>query len=122
MAMVEFKRNDTLLKEKAAAIQFETDAMNLAQAEVLNTSSIVTFLRTRWDRARRGKIMSIEPQMFKNLRQAMSEYEPRKLAAIREMGTGSDVFMGITDVKCRNAIAWINDILFQPNAKPWGVD
>jgi len=42
------------------------------------------------------------------------------LAQIRAQG-GSEIYMMLTSIKCRAAIAWINDILFPPGDKPWKV-
>ena len=83
--------------------------------------AILDFIQKRWERARRAKVNNIEPLIFKNIRQAQSKYEPKKLAAIREMG-GSDVFVQITDTKCRNMVTWIRDIEFQSGGNPWGIE
>ncbi len=119
MALVEFKNNDQIIKERDDEARKTAGLMDGARSEAqgLNMTSIVKSLRNKWDRARRAKIQKIEPQMFKNLRQTMSEYEPKKLNAIRELG--SDVFMGITDTKVRNFISWVMDILSQ---KIWAVE
>ncbi len=121
--MVLIKSNAQLIQEEQEAAAKKVEAENVANGVNQQTviSDIAAYLRTRWDTARRAKITTVEPQMFANLRQAMGQYDNKKLAAIREIG-GSEVFMGITDTKCRNAIAWIKDILFQPGGKPWGIE
>jgi len=49
------------------------------------------------------------------------EYEPEKLAEIREQG-GSEIFMGIVSTKCRTATAWLRDTLLGTGAdKPWSL-
>ena len=62
----------------------------------------------------------IERQMLKNMRQVYGEYEPDKLAAIRQMG-GSEVFVLLTMTKYRAAIAWVNDILRPVGDRPWTI-
>lgn len=82
---------------------------------------LASYIQGKWDTAKRAKKEGVEDQFFKNIDQARMTYEARKLAAIREI-QGSEVFIGITDTKCRHAVAWIRDILQQPGAKPWGVE
>lgn len=54
------------------------------------------------------------------MRQIDGEYEADKLRAIKEVG-GSEIFMMITDAKCKNASSWVSDILFQASSKPWAI-
>ncbi len=122
--MVMVKSNSQLDQEEQAAKVAEATA-NATAAAGANTdrfkTRLVGYLREKWDQARRSKITIVEPQLLINLRQALGIYEPKKLAAIRAMGAGSDVNLNHTGVKCFNAMAWITDILFQPNGKCWGV-
>lgn len=100
--------------EVKAAIQAESQANN----EVI--SNLASYIRKCWDEAKQAKI-DVERQILKNMRQRKGEYEPEKLAAIKAMKS-SDVFLKLTDVKCRNAKDWINDILFQPGTKPFDIE
>lgn len=83
------------------------------------TTALAGHLKTLWEDARRQKQDKIEPLLMKNKRQRDGEYEPDKLAAIREIKS-SEVFMGITGTKCRAAKAWVMEILFQ-NKRPFAV-
>ena len=74
-------------------------------------------LRTCWDAARQAK-KPIENIMLKGLRQRNGEYEADKLQQIQEQG-GSDVYMMITEVKCRAAESWLRDILLDQGSAPW---
>jgi hypothetical protein len=120
--MVQFKTNTQMEEdekaENAKRVHVEDE---LNKEPSLLTRSLANHLRIKWEAAKRAKINTVETQMFTNLKQAMGTYESTKLKAIREIG-GSEVFIGVTDVKCRNAIAWIKDILFQPNSKPWAIE
>lgn len=78
---------------------------------------IAEYLRTCWDAAHISK-KPIEQIMLKAQRQRNGEYEPEKLAAIRQQG-GSEVFMMITEVKCRAAESWLRDILLDSGTPPW---
>lgn len=94
-----------------------------ARKEVLDrqNSPVITqlagYVRTCWEPARIAK-MPIETRMLKAKRQRNGEYEPDKMAQIR-LGGGSDVFMPITEVKCRASESWIRDILLDGGAPPW---
>jgi hypothetical protein len=56
--------------------------------------------------------------MVEALRQREGEYSPDKLHAIREHG-GSEIYMMLTNAKCRAAEAWIRDVIFQPGERPF---
>mgnify|MGYP000974057202 CR=1 FL=1 len=78
------------------------------------------YLKKCWEAARFAK-NDIEKIMLKAMRQRNGEYEPEKLEAIRGQG-GSEVFMMITEVKCRAAESWLRDILLDTGAAPWNID
>lgn len=77
------------------------------------------YLRQCWDAARTAK-QPIEHKMLAALRQRTGEYEPSKLNQIREQG-GSEIFMMITEVKCRAAESWLRDILLDSGTPPWSI-
>lgn len=60
----------------------------------------------------------IELQMLEDLRQREGIYPHDKLAEIRKQG-GSEIFMMLTNNKCRAAEAWIRDVIFQPGERPF---
>ena len=60
----------------------------------------------------------IDDCMIASLRQRENEYDPGKIGAIKARG-GSDVFMGLTNVKCCGAESWILDVLANAGDKPW---
>jgi hypothetical protein len=75
------------------------------------------YLKECWDAARIAK-QPINDTMLAALRQRNGEYEPDKLGAIRKQG-GSEVYMMITEVKCRAAESWLRDILMDTGTPPW---
>ena len=75
------------------------------------------YLRECWDVARLAK-RPIETIMLAAMRQRNGEYEPSKLAQITKQG-GSEIFMMITEVKCRAAESWLRDILLDNGSPPW---
>ena len=56
--------------------------------------------------------------MLRGLRQRNGEYEADKLNQIKQQG-GSDIYMMITEVKCRAAESWLRDILLETGTPPW---
>lgn len=78
---------------------------------------LVGYLRQCWDAARLAK-KPIEQKMLRALRQRNGEYEPEKLQQIRAQG-GSEVYMMLTEVKCRAAESWLRDILLDSGSPPW---
>jgi hypothetical protein len=58
--------------------------------------------------------------MLVALRQRNGEYEASKLKQIQSQG-GSDIFMMITEVKCRAAESWLRDILLDTGTPPWDI-
>ena len=108
--------NEELVKqEEALTKQQLADRQN--QPLILGLSD---HLRTCWDAARMAK-KPIENIMLKALRQRNGEYEADKLAQINQQG-GSDVYMMITEVKCRAAESWLRDILLDQGSPPWGLE
>lgn len=78
---------------------------------------LAAHVRTCWDAARIAK-KPIEDEMLRAMRQRNGEYEANKLAQIRDQG-GSDVYMMLTEVKCRAAESWLRDILLDTGSPPW---
>lgn len=80
---------------------------------------LAAHVRACWDAAKLAKD-PIEDLMLRALRQRNGEYEPDKLAAIREQG-GSEIYMMITETKCRGAESWLRDILLDEGHVPFAL-
>jgi hypothetical protein len=78
------------------------------------------YLRGCWDRAQIAK-KPLENEMLRALRQRNGEYEADKLKQIRDQG-GSEIYMMITEVKCRAAESWLRDILLDTGTPPWDLE
>lgn len=72
-----------------------------------------------WQSAQQAK-RPVEQKMLRNLRQRNGIYEPTELALIREQG-GSEIYMMLTSAKCRNAEAWLREILMSETDRPWSL-
>ena len=92
-----------------------------AELQARQNSDLITglsaHLKTCWDAARIAKD-PINDVMLRALRQRNGEYEADKLQAIRVQG-GSEVYMMLTEVKCRAAESWLRDILLDTGSPPW---
>ena len=59
--------------------------------------------------------------MLKAVRQRRGEYDPDKLAQLREQGS-STIYMMLTSNKCRAASSWLRDVLMtSAQDKPWSI-
>lgn len=80
------------------------------------------YLAGVWERNRKHKeddSTGVQAQMVKNLQARNNEYSPEKLAEITAAGM-PDVYMGLTNVKCAHAEAWLADI-FSSTDRSWGL-
>jgi hypothetical protein len=101
----------------------EKDDSDRALQERQNQSVILgltDYLRQCWDVALMAK-RPIEQIMLRAMRQRNGEYEADKLQGIRAQG-GSEIYMMITEVKCRAAESWLRDILLETGSPPWDLD
>jgi hypothetical protein len=75
-----------------------------------------------WQTNRTAKMSGIQTVMMNCLRQRRGEYTADKIAAIRQQG-GSEIFMMLTNVKCRAAESWVRDVIFpESGQRPFEVD
>ena len=108
----------------ARASDLEAEA-NRASQEKQNTPMIVglaSHTRARWEVLRDHHQQNLEQRLASCVRARNMEYDPAKLAQIKEQG-GSEIFMGIVSSKCRTATAWLRDTLLGTGAdKPWALN
>lgn len=100
----------------------EIDARNAAmtpQQSTLDVAELAAYVRKVWDSAYEHK-REIEQGMLKSLRQRNGEYESDKAQAIARQG-GADVYMLLTEVKCRAAESWLRDIMLGQGELPWDI-
>jgi hypothetical protein len=115
MAMIEYQSNSELEQQEAMAAKEAQDRQN--RPEILSLSH---YVMDCWQSAKEAKERKVERKMIDALRARAGEYSPTKSQQIKQYG-GSEVFMMLTDEKCNAVAAWMNDILFPPGDKPWGV-
>jgi len=106
--------NNRQIEEGIRKVQME----NLAAERAAGVSDrLAVYVRQRFDAALREKT-AVEARMLKNLRQRAGIYESDKFRAIRRTG-GSEIFMLVTRAKCRDAEAWLKDVLLRPEGRPF---
>jgi hypothetical protein len=105
--------NAEIEREERAELEAEVQATQNSEFIL----GLAAYIRTCWDAARISK-EPINDLMLKALRQRNGEYDASKLQAIRGQG-GSEVFMMLTEVKCRAAESWLRDILLDSGTPPW---
>lgn len=108
--------NDELVRAEREQAERELSAR---QASPIMTG-ITAHLKECWDAARIARD-PITDVMLRAMRQRNGEYEADKLSAIRGQG-GSEIFMMITEVKCRAAESWLRDILLDSGTPPWDMN
>ena len=102
-------------------LQKRADAVNAENAlEEEAVTSLVQFIKDKWEDAKKAK-QTAETAMLSSIRQRRGEYDPEKLNEIKAVEQ-PEIFMNITDTKCRSGIAWVKDILFQPGKRMFGID
>lgn len=110
--LVAFTTNAQLDARQAAA-----DASQRQAAPLI--VGLAAHLRRLWEPALEAR-KPLEYKMLRALRQRNGEYEADKLSMIREQG-GSEVFMMVTETKCRGAESWLRDILLDTGDVPWAI-
>jgi hypothetical protein len=88
--------------------------------EGLVMDNITRHVRSCFEQAIMAKT-KITERLLKCERQRRGEYDPEHAAAIRQTG-GSDIFMMLTDIKCRAAESWIKDVMMNARERSWGLD
>jgi hypothetical protein len=70
-----------------------------------------------WQAAKDAKA-EVEHQMLEDLRQREGVYDPATLALIRQQG-GSEIYMQLTNLKCRAFESWMSDVLLPVGERPF---
>jgi hypothetical protein len=110
--LVTIKSLKAMAEERAAAQQANSQPV----VQALNG-----YIRKQWMSSMMAKQMTAEIKMLKSVRARRGEYDPDKLAQLREQGS-STIYMMITSNKCRAASSWLRDTLVTASEdKPWTI-
>ena len=111
--IVPIKSIKQLMEEQRAAAQ-------QANSEPV-MQNLAAFIKQKWWYARMAKEYTVEQKMLKSVRARRGEYDPDKLAQLREQGSAT-IFMMLTSNKCRAASSWLRDVLLTgSDDKPWSL-
>ena len=106
-----------ILQEEAAAAAAEASRQRQTSTMI---TSLASHIRRHWTLAKQAK-QTIEQDMLSAVRARKGEYDPDKLAAIRQQG-GSEIYMMLFATKARQMKALMTDILVGSGSeKPWTI-
>lgn len=80
-------------------------------------TALAGYIHGCWDRAKFAK-QDITERLLKCERQRRGIYDPDKEMDIIRTG-GSDIYMRLTDIKCRAAASWIKDVMSVSGERPF---
>lgn len=89
------------------------------QGEQKHQDSLAGHIRQRWEEARTAK-ESVKQELLRCHRQRIGEYEPDLRAQIRSDGA-PEVYIMLTDIKCRAVEAWLREVLLPGQDQPWDI-
>lgn len=97
----------------------------MARAQQANSQPAVQalagYIKSKWRTAMTAKQQTSEIRMLQSVRARRGEYDPDKLAMLREQGSAT-IYMMITSNKCRAASSWLRDTLVTAaEEKPWTI-
>ena len=109
-----------LAKQQAALVEGQDELTNALDPASL-ISGLSAFIRNAFELSVRVKNNSLTLRLLDCQRQRRGQYSPMEMSQIAEQG-GSDIFINLTNIKCRAAESWIKDVMFQNGDKPWTLD
>lgn len=98
--------------QKREAEQMQEKEVEKKQSSII--TSLAGHIDKSWDRAKQAK-QEITNRLLEASRQFRSEYEPEKLAAIKQLN-GSEIYLPLTNIKCRAAEAWLREVFSMPSS------
>lgn len=91
------------------------------QAQPLVTG-LAMHVRKAWQQAKDARLQTVEERFYRNMRARRAEYDPEKLAQIRNDTGGTEVYANLTSNKCRAAASWIRDVMMgTAEDRPWSI-
>lgn len=84
-------------------------------------SGLSGYIENAWS-ANKANKQPTEETLLQCARQRDGQYDPEVLEQLKKQGETDPVFMMITDIKCRAAIAWIKDAMLPSGEVPFAID
>ena len=115
-------QTSALMAAEQAAQLAEQSAQTEQDAAPQFTSALAGHIKACFDEAERAKQQEINERLLDCQRLRRGKYSAQEKAEIDQQG-GSDIFINLTNIKCRAAESWIKDIvLAQGIDKPWTLE
>jgi hypothetical protein len=114
--LLNVQSNTDLQKQEEAKLKSDNEAQNNSE-QVIN--SLSNYVKKHWESAKNSK-WPVERRLVKCYRQKKGKYDPEDLEKIKKFG-GSDIFMMLTNIKCRTIEAWMKDVMLPSGEKPWSI-
>lgn len=108
------------LQQEAMEVDVSAQPMDEVKDSDVLESTLAAHVTSCWEKAKFAKKWITE-RLLRSERQRRGEYDPDRAADIAATG-GSDIYMMITDIKCRAAKSWIKDVVIQSNDRPFDLE
>lgn len=106
-------------ENKDAIVKFEELLAEYTAAPVLE--ELATYVKACFNEAEdHRRSNDAERDILRAMRAWASQYDPEDIAALA-IGPGTDVFLPLTNLKCRALRSWLHDILANAEDKPWTI-
>lgn len=110
----------TVTFTSAAELERRKEEKILAEREIPETAAtLATYVRNIFDSAKRAR-QEVEVEMLSLLRRLAGEYEPDKLAALKDAGMPEDFFR-LTNRKARDVEGWLWEVYNQFGERTWDI-
>ena len=101
-------------------VEIDISSEQLGKENARFGSAIAGHVADCWNRAKFAKTELTE-RLLKCERQRRGVYDPDRALEIAKTG-GSDIFMMLTDIKCRAAESWLKDVLQGAKDRPFDLE
>lgn len=107
------------LEKAPVEVDVDSDEPQELKNSDLIESALARHITECWTKAKFAK-MPITERLLKCERQRRGQYDPERELEIKQTG-GSDIYMLLTDIKCRAAYSWIKDIMITMQERPFAL-
>jgi hypothetical protein len=112
------KTNEDIKREEKEQAEARREAEETNNSQVV--SNLAGHIRAAFTTAVTSR-STVSQRILSSLRQREGIYEAETLNLIRK-SHGTEVFMLLTDTKCRALEAWLNDIMLPSGERPYGIE
>lgn len=114
MSLMRVVPNSVLIEQENRTAMLNDAIADQQQPFVLG---LATYIKKCYDAAKWDREL-VNDRMLKSLRQRLGQYDPDMLKELEAQG-GNQVYILLTQTKCRGAEAWMRDVLLSTGMVPW---